>query len=230
MFEQLQRDIHYSFNQVKYLETALTHSSFCNENDDAGEHNERLEFLGDAVLELSISSLLYQDFPEAREGQMTTLRSGMVNQGALARMARRLNLDQYLKLGRGEESQGGRQRETLLSDVLEALLGAVFLDGGFECALAVVERLFKDEWPSGSGSCDKLKNRDNKSMLQELSQKLFQDRPVYALTGSEGPEHAKIFRVSLSLPDGSVFYGSGASLKKAEQNVAGAALAKLLEN
>lgn len=223
MLDQLQKNIHYSFGQVKHLVLALTHSSYTNEHPDFDGHNERLEFLGDAVLELCVSELLYERFGGLREGELTYIRSGLVSQGALARLALELELDKCLRLGRGEEEQGGRRREALVSDAFEAVLGAVFIDGGFEAARGVVRALFTPLLPAGEG---KEKPKDNKSFLQELMQRDFQDRPVYTLLGSSGPEHAKLFEVGLVLPDGSSFKASGSSVKRAEQAVAAEALKK----
>lgn len=224
MLEQLQRDIPYQFNQVKLLSTALTHSSYANERQNAMEHNERLEFLGDAVLELCISDELYKRFPDAREGRLTTMRSKLVKQETLADLAREMGLQDTLALGKGEESQGGRDRDALLSDAFEALLGAIYLDGGFEAVREVVKLRFQSIWP---GNDENEKPKDNKSRLQEATQEHFKERPVYILLGGEGPEHAKIFKTRLELPDGSVFEASGTSVKRAEQTAAGAALRAL---
>jgi len=224
MLDNLQLDIHYTFRQVKHLREALTHSSYVNENPEETRHNERLEFLGDAVLELCVSQMLYRRYPEEREGELTAMRSRLVSQGALAGLARRLKLDACLLLGKGEESQGGRTRDTLLSDALEAVFGAIFLDGGFEAVCPVIEHLMAGALP---GLEIKPKNKDNKSRLQEVVQKVYQDLPLYTLSGSEGPEHAKIFRVRLLLPNGRIYDGAGPSLKRAEQAVAALALADL---
>ena len=221
MLKQLQKNIHYTFSQVKHLVLALTHSSYCNEHPESDGHNERLEFLGDAVLELCVSGLLYERFANLREGELTALRSALVSEGALARLALELKIDEALLLGRGEEEQGGRRREALLSDAFEAVLGAVFLDGGFEAAGDVARGLFTPLLPRAGG---REKTKDNKSLLQELMQKSFQERPVYTLLGSSGPEHAKIFEVGLALPDGRNFRASGSSVKRAEQAVAALAL------
>lgn len=226
MLEQLQRDIPYRFRQVKLLQTAMTHSSFANERQSGGEHNERLEFLGDAVLELCISKALYLHFPDAREGELTAMRSRLVNQEALAQLARAIGIERAILLGKGEESQGGRDRAALLSDAFEALLGAIFLDGGFARTFSVVEKLFRDLWPEQEG---KPKSKDNKSGLQEILQQLFKARPVYSLVGSAGPEHDKIFTVRLELPDGTEFIAEGSSVKRAEQTAAAVALKHLSE-
>ena len=224
MQNRLQRGIPYRFGQVKLLTAAMTHSSFANEQQDGTEHNERLEFLGDAVLELCISAELYQRFPDTREGDLTAMRSRLVNQDTLAALARKIGLDQAIILGKGEEAQGGRDRDSLLSDAFEALLGAIYLDGGFEAAQSVVCGLFSGNWPERSG---RVKSKDGKSRLQEVTQQLFKARPIYALLGSEGPEHDKVFTVRLDLPDGTVYVAEGSSVKRAEQTAAHMALAKL---
>ncbi len=217
MFKLLQDVIKYKFAQPKLLEMALTHSSAANERQDSTFHNERLEFLGDAVLELSVSMELYRRFPDAREGQLTSMRSRLVNQDSLAGIAKNLKLDEILVLGKGEENQGGRYRESLLSDALEALLGAVFEDGGFEQARSLVLRVFANRWPVPD---EKQKNKDPKSHLQEISQQIYKGRPIYALLEATGPEHAKEFSVQVTLPDSTRFLGSGTSLKRAEQDAA----------
>ena len=185
MLEQLQESVSYQFRQTGLLASALTHSSAANEQQTSTLHNERLEFLGDAVLELCISHELYSRFPDAREGQLTAMRSRLVNQDSLAELARKLRLDTLLVLGKGEESQGGRTRDSLLSDTFEAVLGAIFEDGGFTAAHSVVARLFADAWPQPE---EKKKNKDPKSQLQEFSQQHFKGRPVYALVAADGPE------------------------------------------
>jgi len=224
MQSRLQRDIPYRFGQVKLLRAAMTHSSYANEQQDGAEHNERLEFLGDAVLELCISEELYRRFPGAREGDLTALRSRLVNQETLAGLARKIGLDKNIILGKGEEAQGGRERDALLSDAFEALLGAIFLDGGFEAVRTAVAGLFEESWPEREA---RPKSKDGKSRLQEVTQHLFKARPVYSLLCSEGPEHDKIFRVRLELPEGMVFIAEGSSMKRAEQTAAHAALAQL---
>ncbi|WBF67905.1 ribonuclease III [Desulfovibrio subterraneus] len=225
MLNILQDSIHYRFRQVKLLETALTHSSHANEQGGDIEHNERFEFLGDAVLELSVSERLFAMFPGAREGHLTRMRAKLVSKPSLAELAKELKLDACLLLGKGEESQGGRDRHSLLSDALEAVLGAVFLDGGYASALAVVDVLFASRWPQEPEGG---KSKDYKSRLQELTQKCFRERPVYSLAGSKGPEHEKVFEVLLTLPDGQTVTADGPSVKRAEQRAAGLAL-KLLE-
>lgn len=217
---KLEQCIHHRFSQVKLLHLALTHSSYANEQGGEG-NNERLEFLGDAVLELCISEEAYKRYPLVPEGHLTRIRSTLVKEKSLSSIARTLRLERYLLLGKGEEQQGGRERDSLLSDVFEAVIGAVFLDAGFEKAKQVVSRIFQEHWPETTV----LKEvKDYKSRLQEQTQSLFQERPVYALLGTHGPEHEKVFEVQATLPGGIVFPARGTSVKKAEQNAAKRAL------
>ncbi len=220
-FNSLQNALGYRFINSQLLFTALTHSSWANESKKNAIHNERHEFLGDAVLEVCVSWELFRRFPTAREGDLTRLRSLLVSAKTLADLARELRIDHYLSLGRGEESQGGRQRDTVLSDALEAVLGAIFEDGGYAAAFAVVQHIFAKHWPNDIGYSPK---KDFKTQLQEAMQRLHKNRPVYVLQGSYGPEHAKCFEVRLDLPDGRIFCASGPSLKRAEQEAARKAL------
>lgn len=222
---ELQDCIHHRFAQVKFLENALTHSSYANEQD-GNDDNERLEFLGDAVLELCISEEGFRRYPTAQEGQLTRIRSQLVKEQSLAGIARDLKLDKYILLGRGEELQGGRERDALLADAFEALLGAVFLDGGFDVARRTVLRIFEDQWPARAVIPE---TKDYKSRLQEVAQELFRDRPVYVLAGTSGPEHEKLFEVDVTLPGGEKFRGVGTSVKRAEQEGAHLALQFLEE-
>lgn len=203
------------------LDLALTHSSWANECGEGQIHNERLEFLGDAVLELCVSTHLYHLFPDAREGELTKMRAHLVSTVSLAERARKIGLDGLLKLGRGEESQGGRSRDSVLSDAFEAMLAAVYEDGGFAAAQAAVGRLFADRWPK---TAEKAMPKDYKTRLQEASQQRFGQAPLYTRLGSEGPEHAKVFEIALRLPDGTEFTATGSSCKKAEQGAARQAL------
>lgn len=213
------------FARPELLELALTHSSWANERGAGSAHNERLEFLGDAVLELCVSTELFQRFPGAREGELTRLRAHLVSTVGLAQRARELGLDAHIRLGRGEEQQGGRDRDAILSDALEAVLAAVYEDGGFAAARDAVARIFAGHWPEAAGAPQA---RDNKSRLQEATQHLFSGKmPVYAQVAASGPEHAKHFQVRLTLPDGRYFPGQGTSLRKAEQDAARCALEAL---
>ncbi|GHU90993.1 ribonuclease 3 [Deltaproteobacteria bacterium] len=221
----LEQRLTHVFSRPALLALALTHSSFANESGGGQEHNERLEFLGDAVLELCVSTELFRRFPAAREGELTAMRSKLISAAALAARARALGLDTLVMLGRGEENQGGRNRDSVLSDVLEAVVAAVYEDGGFAAACAAVGRIFAQCWPrAGEGARTA---PDYKTRLQEITLRLCKDRPIYARRAAYGPEHAKIFEVALRLPDGRKFLGSGTSCKRAEQDAACNALAAL---
>ena len=220
-FSILQERLGHVFASPQLLDLALTHSSWANECDGGQRHNERQEFLGDAVLELCVSWELFRRFPNAREGELTKLRARLVSTVSLAERAREFGLDGLLKLGKGEERQGGRNRDSVLSDALEAVLAAVYEDGGFAAAQKAVACIFERHWPQTAGQPQK---KDCKTRLQEAAQQLFGERPVYARLASHGPEHAKIFEVSLHLPDGREFTASGTSCKRAEQEAARLAL------
>ena len=221
--EKLERCLGHTFRNVALLERALTHSSYANEFGLGQAHNERQEFLGDAVLELCVSWELYTRFPDAREGDLTRLRSSLVSTSSFANMARRTGIDLLLFLGRGEESQGGRSRDSVLSDVFEAVLAAVYEDGGFDAARCAVSRIFDGAWPETPR--DAVKERDPKTLLQEKVQHLFAgERPLYAHVDAVGPGHARIFTESVTLPDGRRFTAEGTSCKRAEQAAAAMAL------
>lgn len=220
----VQGSLYYEFRRPELLSVALTHSSYANESEEEMEHNERLEFLGDAVLELCVSEELFKLFPDVREGELTKMRARLVGRKALCELSLELGLDKHVVLGRGEESQGGRSNSSLLSDVFEAVLGAVFLDRGYAGAKEWLKRVFEGRWPKEPV---REGTKDYKSRLQELTQKVYKERPVYALCGSEGPEHQKMFDVKLTLPTGESLIGKGTSVKKAEQAAASEALKRL---
>ncbi len=219
---ELEERLQYRFHDISLLATALTHSSWANEHNTV--HNERLEFLGDAVLEVNVSHEIYKRFPQEREGGMTRLRSRLVSEGKLAELARSLHLGEMLFMGRGEEAQGGRERPALIADAMEAVLGAVYLDGGHEEASALIHRLYADRWPEPGTD---RKSKDYKTRLQEATQSILHSLPVYLPLSSSGPEHAKTFRVQLELSDGRSFVAEGGSLKRAEQEAARLALEAL---
>lgn len=221
-----QKRIGYSFKDESLLVQALTHSSWANEHAAGNAHNERLEFLGDAVLEIAVSARLFALFPGAREGELTRLRSTLVNAATLATVARGLHLDELLRMARGEENQGGRQREALLSDAMEAVFGGIFLDGGMDRARTVIEQLYAGLWPE---SATRVRRKDFKTKLQETTQRLSKGLPIYVLEDSQGPEHARLFSVRVTLPDGQSFRACGPGLKRAEQEAAKIALDRLAE-
>ncbi len=222
LLEQLRRMLAYQPRQVKLFVQALSHSSYANEQHT--ESNERLEFLGDAVLELAVSHALYTRFPQAQEGHLTKMRSALVSETALADAARAIGLHQWILLGRGEEAQGGREKNSVVSDALEAVLGALYLDGGLAVACAFVDQLFQDKWPLPP---ETFRPADFKSKLQEHTQSLWRERPTYSLLAHRGPEHAKEYHVQVQLPNGQVFHAWETSIRKAEQAAAALALAAL---
>ena len=215
----------YTFNDPGLLVQALTHRSRANEQGlTSVEHNERLEFLGDAVLDLAVGCQLMEMLPRAREGQLTKLRSMIVSEGGLARCARRLDLGPHLRLSHGEEQTGGKDKASILSDAYEAVVGAVFLDGGFSAANLVVWRLMGQIMAEAAeGSLDK----DFKGRLQELVQGRWQELPCYEVIDARGPDHNKTFVVTVQIRGEEYSRAEGHSKKEAEQAAAREALARL---
>lgn len=212
----------YVFRRPELGREALTHPSVTTERGVA--EIERLEFLGDAVLSLVVSEQLLRQLPGASEGELTKLRARLVNTGALARKAREVSLAELIVLGKGEEKSGGRRKPSILAGVLEAVLGAVFLDGGFDAARAVVERLFGDDV---RGVQLARSEEDAKTALQELTQSIFKQLPVYETLRVAGPDHARDFLVAVSVGGEVLGSGSGRSKRVAAQNAAREALARL---
>jgi ribonuclease-3 len=221
--KDVQRNLGYAFRDGVLLERALSHSSWTNEHG-SGDHNERMEFLGDAVLELCVSDHLYRMFPSLREGDLTRLRARMVNTRSLAAFARRMGVADALLLGRGEERQGGRRRDALLADAMEAIFGGIYLDGGFEAVREVIARCFAPHCPDMPEPDE---TKDCKSRLQEVTQRLARTLPVYSLVDSSGPEHDKLFVVTVSVADGRAWTGLASSVRRAEHEAARQALRDL---
>jgi len=220
--DDLEEQIGYRFNNRLLLLQALTHKSFSNEQP--GEpvlHNERLEFLGDAVLELAVSNRVFIHYPDVPEGILTRIRSEVVSEKGLLSISRRLNLGAGLRLGRGEEMSGGREKPSLLSDALEALLGAVFCDGGFAAACQVVDSLFAEMIRK---MADSQYGTDHKTRLQEALQARFNHLPQYALIQISGPDHQRVFTMEVRFRDELLGVGEGSSKKIAEQQAATEAL------
>ena len=206
-------------------EQALTHSSHAHEKDDGSGHNERLEFLGDAVLQLAISDYLYFSYPHLPEGKLTKLRADLVCEATLADLAADLNLGRFLRLGKGEAAGGGASRPSLLADALEALFGALFLDRGLEQCRHHILRLYE---PVLKNIEKGYLHRDYKTLLQEFAQARFGVTPQYGIVRESGPDHEKIFVAEVLVGDhGSAGVGSGKSKKEAEQAAAKAAWVKL---
>jgi len=206
------------------LRLALTHPSVAHEQGASVQHNQRLEFLGDAVLQLTLTAELYGKFPGVGEGSLTKARAQMVNRRALAEQGRRLGLGEHLTLSRGEEVSGGRERASALADAFEAMLGAVFLDAGFETAREFVLRQFRSE----VGGLEVIPNLENpKGELQELLQASSTESPEYRLESLSGPDHDRVFEIAVLHQGIELGRGRGKSKKEAESYAAQAALERL---
>ena len=213
--------IRYTFKDKRLLEEALRHSSFVNEVPDAGlRDNERLEFLGDAVLNLVVGHILLMRFAVLKEGDLSRMRANLVNEQQLAKLARSLNLGTAVKLGKGESQSGGHEKSSILAGTLEALMAAVYVDGGFEAAFTIVQRVFLPLVQQLEGANG---HADFKSQLQELVQARPGTMPSYSVTREEGPDHDKTFWVQLRVVDIEA-QGMGKSKKAAEQDAARKAL------
>lgn len=221
----LSESLGHDFQNVELLREALRHPSYTHENPRAGNHNQRLEFLGDAVLGLVVAEALIKRFPEAREGQLTRWRAALVSEKPLARAAQRVGLGVQLALGRGEEAGGGRERPSLLCDAFEAAVGASFLDGGLDASRVVVEIVLGQQLDR---ICSE-ETIDHKSRLQERIQASFAMPPTYEVVNMTGPDHDKRFEVHIRVNDSVLGTGFGTSKKTAEQNAAREALERLEE-
>jgi ribonuclease-3 len=217
----LQKKLGYEFSDPRLVVQGLTHKSYSNEQATPVDHNERLEFLGDAVLELAVSDWVYHRYPDIPEGGLTRIRAEVVSEKGLSTIARGLELGDGLRLGRGEEKSGGRDKPSLLSDALEAVLGAVYEDGGFAAAFAVVDRVFA---PSIARSAQMRYGSDFKTCLQERFQATRSRLPEYHLVDVSGPDHERVFTVEVRFDDILLGRGSGPSKKSAEQKAAAVAL------
>jgi ribonuclease-3 len=212
----------YQFRALPLLQRAMIHSSYAFEQGGGPTiDNERLEYLGDAVLDLAVGHLLYATYPEMREGELTRLRAALVNESHLAVMAREFDLGPHLLLGRGEEGSAGREKPSILSSAYEAVIGAVYEDGGFAAAMACARRHFT-LWLETRRQ--NLLQADAKSALQELLQERYAEAPVYVLDEAAGPDHAKQFTVSVRFRGQVLGSGIARSKKEAEQQAAAAAL------
>lgn len=218
----LQNSIGYTFRNKELLEHALRHSSFSNEhNMPKTECNERLEFLGDAVLEMVSSEFLYLEYPEMPEGKLTKLRASLVCEPALAYDARAFSLNEYIILGKGEETTGGREKDSVVSDACEALIGAIFLDGGIAPAKEfILSHILNDHTEKNLFS-------DTKTALQEISQHLFRTGPEYRIIGETGPAHNKTFTAQVLISNEVYGEGTGHTKKAAEQKASLEAVKRL---
>jgi ribonuclease-3 len=223
--DSLQSSLGYRFQALGLLDEALTHSSHVNEQKTASpQHNERLEFLGDAVLSLVISEYLAFTLPKSSEGALSKLKAQLVSESSLAQAARRLRLGEHLKLGRGEDRSKGREKDSLLADALEAVHAAVHLDGGLDASRMVTRRIFAEELANIAAQQEQPGAGDYKTQFQEWCQKRHDTLPHYAIVRETGPDHQKLFEVELSIQGEVVGLGSGRSKKEAEQQAAKQAL------
>jgi ribonuclease-3 len=223
IFEQ---KILYKFNEINILEEALSHSSFVNEQDDANiKDNERFEFLGDAVLNLVVGHILMQRYPDLNEGDLSRMRAGLVNESQLATIARAIDLGSFVRLGRGEIQTNGCEKNSILADTFEAVIAAVYIDGGFDEAFKMIKNHFSDLLNSIGASLD---NHDYKSRIQELVQESHKIIPQYRVLNESGPDHDKTFNVQLDVREVRT-EGTGKSKKMAEQDAARKAL-EILKN
>lgn len=221
--DKLEEKLSYRFQDRSLLEHALTHSSYANEHRSSGvTSNERLEFLGDSVLGMVVADYLYRAREDMPEGELTRLRASLVCEGSLVVAAREWELGRYLRLGKGEDAGGGRERPSILADAVEAVLAAVYLDGGISHARAIIQTYILDRVEQ-----EKRSTQDHKTNLQEIVQRKSGQVLTYHLTGESGPDHAKVFSVEVRLNGKPIGSGSGRSKKEAEQAAAAAAIADL---
>ena len=217
-FDDLRRKLGYTFKDPELLLQAFRHSSYVNEQLDRElSDNERLEFLGDAVLDLAVSDLLMRVFQDSEEGDLSKYRAMVVDETGLCQVALSLRLGDYLLLGKGEEQTGGREKPSILADTMEALLGAIYLDAGFDKVMGVIQRLFS---PLLERVDTKEMLHDYKSLLQEYTQQTYKTLPKYSLVEESGPAHDKTFKVVLTINGEIMAEGKGKSKKEAEQKVA----------
>jgi ribonuclease-3 len=221
---ELAQSLAVPFTNTDLLQQAVYHRSYLNEAERQVESNERMEFLGDAVLGIIVSDKLYRDYPTLSEGHLSQLRALLVRWDALARAAERIGLGEYLVLGRGEELSGGRKRPSNLAGAFEALIGAAFLDGGMTRAKKLVLKLLKTDFEAIAAQGI---TADSKSELQHLAQTRWHEIPQYKLISSEGPDHAKLFTVEVAVGEQVMGQGQGRNKKQAELNAARQALETL---
>ena len=220
MHTDLEKKLGYVFKNPKLLENALTHSSYANEKyKNSFASNERLEFLGDSILGFVVAEYLYRNYPDNPEGDLTRMRADLVCEDSLANVATILDLGEHLQLGHGEEQCGGRRRHSITADAVESVIAASYLDGGFQGAKGIVERLILSGAPKGAP-----RSSDHKTNLQELVQRKKNQMLAYNLLEESGPDHDKEFHVEVTLNDKVIGSGRGTSKKRAEQAAAESAI------
>jgi len=213
---QIEEILGHRFNNIELLEQAFTHSSFANEQPGSVADNERLEFLGDAVLSLVLGHTLVNTFPKSQEGNLSRMRASMVNDNQLASIALALNFGDFIQLGKGEMQTGGNKKRSILADAFEAVIAAIYLDGGFEAAARFVKDQFSNMLDNFDGYSTSM---DYKSQLQEYIQQRHKVQPAYTVIDESGPDHCKVFTVQLQASDITA-EGTGKSKKLAEQDAA----------
>lgn len=222
----IESQLGYRFKDPHVLALAFIHRSYVNENRNITTHNERMEFLGDSVLGLLIADYLYRCLPTTPEGELSYLRSRLVEASSCVTYIQKLNLEKYLLLGKGERINAGRGRESILADLFEALVGAIYIDGGLE---ETKNFLFKNFLPEIEAIL-KTPLRNWKAVLQDYCQKNYQQTPLYKVINEEGPDHSKIFKINVMIRDNLLGEGEGPSKKEAQQAAAADALGKLKRN
>ncbi len=215
--KNLEKLLHLKFNRPHLIANAFVHRSYLNESQEFNESNERLEYLGDAVLELLTSDYLFKKYPDYQEGMLTNLRAALVKTTTLAQLAKKLKLDRYILMSRGEEEHGGRQNTSILADTIEAFLGSIYLDQG----LATVRRILQTYlFPQTETIIKNLAYKDSKSLLQELAQAKFKVTPIYQLISESGPDHDKEFVMQVIIGTQKYAQGKGKSKQTAQEQAA----------
>jgi len=220
---EIEEKLAYHFKDPHLLTLAFIHRSFVNENKLISIHNERLEFLGDSVLGMLVAEYLYKSLPDVPEGELSHLRSRLVEASSCVTYIQKLDLGGYILMGRGERLNDGRGRESILSDLFEAIVGAIFLDGGIEAARNFIFNSFTNE----INAILQKPVKNWKALLQDYCQKKHHNTPIYVLNEEAGPDHSKVFKISVTIDDKIVGYGEGSSKKEAQQAAAGNALNNL---
>ncbi|OGI84107.1 ribonuclease III [Candidatus Nomurabacteria bacterium RIFCSPLOWO2_01_FULL_36_10b] len=224
-FSDLKQTLGITFDNQDLLKQAFTHRSYINENPDSGlSHNERLEYLGDAVLELSITQYLFHTYPNTPEGELTAYRAALVRTESISDVARKLNFDDYLLLSKGEAKDTGKARDYILANTFEAFVGALYLDQGYNEAEKFIGKYL---WPNIIQIVEEGTWKDPKSLVQEKAQDIFSVTPSYIVLNQVGPDHDKLFTVGIAFGDDLVAEGTGHSKQDAEQKAARAALIKM---
>ena len=222
--ERLQKTLRVKFRNKNLLQRAMTHRSYINESGSGAKDNERLEYLGDSVLGLIVNEYLFRHFEDFREGKLAKIKSAVVSEVSLAKLARTLGISQYILMGKGEEHSGGRERSSILANTLEAIIGAIFLDSGLKACRTFIVSLIRDD-------IENINNltylRDPKTSLQEYVQKKYKERPVYEVIEERGPDHKKEFTVRLVIHGREIITGAGPSKRAAEMNAARESLKKI---